>query len=235
MGDRYTLAHKLLDQYPSKAVELLMDHLRDDGIRAATERYIGQTEPTPARHDAALEQRPGSSSAHIRRPSSSLPQRMTRQNMPDGRHTLHTPSNSAGSVKSHASSLAAAAGMERIYLMSDDESDDQPVTSIRAPGRYNLIGDQVVYDRGFGASQVGVEESVSVQHQSGKQRLVTAKRAVNITWRRRNELRSRLNTFYVVPADMLDSDVLLASDEYVEHESPSGQSTTVRRVCAQQG
>ncbi|CAG5142324.1 uncharacterized protein ALTATR162_LOCUS1129 [Alternaria atra] len=144
--------------------------------------------------------------------------------MPDGRHALHTPSNSAGSVKSHASSLAAAAGMERIYLMSDDESEDQPVTSIRGPGKYNLIGDQVVFDRGFGASQVGVEELIPVQHQSGKQRLVTVKRAVNITWRRRNELRSRLNTFYVVPADMLDSDVLLASDEY---SAPNKADTSV--------
>jgi hypothetical protein len=236
MRDRATLARKLIDEYDSKALELLMDYLKDEKIRAETERYIGQNDPSPARLDTAFEQPPTASQTHVRRSSSSLHQRMPRQNMPDGRHGLHTPSNSAGSVKSHASGGLAAAGMEKIYFLSSDEQGKDPTVIARpAPGRYNLIGDKVVYGRSLADGQFGVNESVLVHLASGEQRWVGVKAAVDLTWRRPHEFKTSQDTFYIVPAKLLDSDVVLASDEYLERELPSGQSTTIRRVWARSG
>lgn len=222
MGDRVTLAQKLLDNYRSKALELLVDYLQNKEIRTATEQYIGQHNPSPARLDAAFEQQPRSSRTRSHHPDSSLPQRTTRQNIPDARHGLHTPPTSAGSVKSNASSLAAA-GLERIYLIScDDDGADQPVISRSAPVKHNLIGDKVVYGRSLGASTDTVDEWVSVLLPSGVQRWEKVTTAVNLTWRRRKEFTTNVDTFYIVPVRWLDSDVILGSDGSLECQFPSG-------------
>lgn len=235
MGDRVTLAQKLLGNYPSKALELLVDYLQDKEIRTATEQYIGQHNPSPVRLDPAFEQQPRSSRTRLYHPDSSIPQRTTRQNIPDARHGLHTPPTSAGSVKSHASSLAAA-GLERIYLISyDDDGADQPVISRSAPVKHNLIGDKVVYGRSLGASTDHVDELVSVPLPSGGQRREKVTTAVNLTWRRRKEFTTNVDTFYIVSARLLDSDVILGSDGSLERQFPSGQSTTIRQICAQVG
>lgn len=233
MGDRVTLAQKLLDNYHYKALELLMDYLQDKEIRTATEQYIGQHDPSPGRLDAASEQQPGSSRARSHHPDSSLIQRTTRQNFPDARHGLHTPSTSAGSVKSHTSSLTAA-NMEKIYFVScDDDGADQPVISRSAPVKHNLIGDRVVFSRSLGASIVPVDESVSVPRPSGGQRWEKVTTAVNLTWRRRKKFTTNVDTFYIVSARLLDSDVILGSDESLECQSPLGQSTRIRQICVQ--
>lgn len=233
MGDCVTLAKKLLDHYPSKAVELLVVYLQDQEIRTATERYIGQHDPSPVRLDAAFEQQPRSSRTRSHHPDSSLLQRTTRQNIPDARHSLHTPPTSAGSVKSHTSSIAGA-GLERIYLLScDDDGADQLVISRSTPVKHNLIGDRVVYGRSLGASIDSVDESVIVPLLSGGQRREKVTAAVNLTWRRRKEFTTNVDTFYIVSARLLDSDVILGSDESLERQFPSGQYSTIRQICAQ--
>jgi hypothetical protein len=224
MSDRHTLAQKLLNGYQSKAVELLMDYLRDDDIKAATERYIGQHDPSPAH--------PGASPTHSHRHSSSLPQRSIRQSVPGVPHGLQTPSNSAGSVKSHGSSLTAL-GVEKIWLLShEDAGKDYLVISRSAPGRDNLIRERALYNRGFGTDQIEVNESVTVP---GRQRAVSVRAAVNLTWRRPEEAMTSMDTFYIVPEGLLDSDVVLGSDESIEGQYPSGQSATIHRVPEQLG
>jgi hypothetical protein len=231
MGDRVTLAGKLLDGYRSKALELLIDYLQNKDVRTATEQYIGQHDPTPARPEAAIEQHVRASRAHPHHIDPSLPQRPTRQNIPDARLDLHTPSNSAGSVKSHASSLAAAAGLERIYLIScDHDGADQPVMARSAPVKHNLIGDKVVYGRGFGSSVDPADEQVSVHLPSGGQKWERVTRSVTLTWRRRNEFKTNVDTFFIVPAILLDSDAVLNLDESLERQLPSGKSTLICRI-----
>lgn len=219
MGDRVTLARKLLDGYHSKALELLVDYLQDKRIRTATEQYIGQHDPSPMALDAAFEQQPTSS---LTRSHSSLLQKGTRQNIPDTRHGLQTPSISAGSVKSQASSLAAA-DLERIYLISCcDDSTDQPVISRSAPVKHNLIRDKVVYGRNLGARPDPVDEVVYVPLPSSGQRWEKVTTAVNLTWRRRGELTTNVDTFYIVSGRLLDIDVILGSDGTLERRFPSG-------------
>jgi hypothetical protein len=230
MGDRVTLAEKLLDGYRSKALELLVDYLRNEDVRAATEQYIGQHNPTPARPEATIEQHVRASTTHPRHVNPSLPRRSTRQNIPDARLDLHTPSNSAGSVKSHASSLAAA-GLERIYLIScDHDGAEQPVIARSALVKHNLIGDKVVYGRGFGSSTDLADEPVSVHLPSGGQRWERVTRSVTLTWRRRNEFKTNIDTFFIVPARLLDSDAVLNLDESLEPQLPSGKSTVIYRI-----
>jgi hypothetical protein len=130
----------------------------------------------------------------------------------------------------------AAAGMEKIYFLSgDDEGKDHPVISRRAPGKYNLIRDKVVYGRGLGAGKFGVHESVSVPDASGGHTWVKVEFAVNLTWRRSNEFSSNVDTFHIVPAQLLNSDAVLGSDGAMEDQLPSGQFLTIRRSCAQPG
>lgn len=43
MGDRVTLAQKLVDSYRTKAIELLVDYLQNKDIRTDAEQYIGNT------------------------------------------------------------------------------------------------------------------------------------------------------------------------------------------------
>lgn len=233
MGDRLTLARKLLDNYHSKALELLMDYLQDKEIRAATEQYIGQHDPSPVRLDMPLAQQSEPSGTRSHHLDSSLLHKSTRKSIPDARYGLPTPSNSAGSVKSHSSSLAAA-GLERIYLIScDDDGADRPVLAKSAPGRHNLIRDKVAYGRGLGASPDPVDEMVLVHLPSGGQRYERVKAAVNLTWRRRNEFTTNVDVFYVVSATLFDSDVILGSEVSLESRVSLGESTTIGQNCAQ--
>jgi hypothetical protein len=231
MGDLVTLAKKLLDHYPTKAQELLITYLQDKDIRTATEQYIGANQPS-ARIDAPFEQQHRHSRTSPYHPDSSAFQRTTRQNMPDDRHLLQTPPTSAGSVKSHASSLAAA-GLEKIYLISsNDDDEDQPVLSRSIPVEHNLIRDKVVHDRGLSDSRVSVDKLVSVPLPSGGQRRVKVTTAVKLAWRRRHECASNVDIFYIVSAQFLRNDVILGSDETIEHQYPSGQST-ICQICSQ--
>jgi hypothetical protein len=231
MGDLVTLAKKLLDHYPTKAQELLITYLQDKDIRTATEQHIGANQPS-ARIDAPFEQQHRHSRTSSYHPESSPFQRTTRQNIHDDRHVLHTPPTSAGSVKSHTSSVAAA-GLERIYLIScNDDCAEKPVISRSLPVKHNLIRDKVAYGRNLGASPVPVDELVSVPLSSGGQRREKVTTAVNMTWRRRNEFTTNEDTFYIVSAKLLDSDVILGSDESIEHQYPSGQST-ICQICSQ--
>jgi hypothetical protein len=226
MGDRLTLAEKLLNSYPSKAVELLMDYLQDKAIRTETEQYIGQHDPSPAKLDAAFEQQSRSIRHRSHYSDASPPQRTTRQNIPNARYGQPTPSNSAGSVKSHTSSMAAA-GLERIYLLScDTDGAEKPVYAKITQGKHNLIGDKVAFGRGLGTDTDPVDEVVAVPIPPGSWEKAT--RAVNLTWRRRNEFTTNEDTFYIVSARSLDCDVILASDESLEYQGPSGQSTAIR-------
>lgn len=224
MGDLVILAQKLLDNYRSKALELLIIYLQDKEVRTATEQYIGQNDPAPVRLDATFEQQTRSPQTRTQHPDSSLLQRPSQQSIPDAKHGLHTPSTSAGSVKSHASSLAAA-GLERIYLIScDDDSKDQPVISKTVPMKHNLIRDKVVYRHGFMPSTQRVDEMISVPLPSGGQRWENVTTAVDLTWRRRNQFTTDVDTFYMVPARLLDCDVILGSDESMERQITSGWS-----------
>jgi len=234
MADRVTLAERLLNNYRSKALELLVDYLQNNEIRTATEQYMGQHNPSPVGLGAAFEQQPKSLRTHSYHADSSLSQGMTRQSISDARHGLHTPSTSTESVKSHASSLVAA-GLERIYLISSDDSADQPVISRTAPVKHNLIGDRAVYRRGLSASIDPVDELVFVPLPSGGQREDRVKKAVNLTWRRRKEFTTNVSTFYIVSARLLDSDVILGSDGSLEHQFPLGQSAIICQICAQVG
>ncbi|CAI9632631.1 hypothetical protein GT037_006312 [Alternaria burnsii] len=153
--------------------------------------------------------------------SFSLPNRMAQQNASRVRHNLNTPSASVGSVTSHFSSMVAA-GMEKIYILSgDDEGTDVPVLSRRASGKRSLIKAQVAYGRGLGAGRFGVDELVLVHHPSGCQTWENVRFAVNLTWRRRNEHSTNLDTFYIVSARSLDCDVVLGFDGATESQSPS--------------
>ncbi|OAK96944.1 hypothetical protein IQ06DRAFT_48559 [Phaeosphaeriaceae sp. SRC1lsM3a] len=202
MSDRVTLAQRLLDGYCSKALELLVDYLQDKEVRAETERYIGQNDPSPSRLDSTTEQ-----------------PRTIRQSIPNASHGLHTPSTSAGSTKSHASSLATA-GVEKIYLLASDTDDqDWPVTSRSVTIKHNLIGDRVVHSRGLDANVDLVDELVHLPH--GGQRLVRTTKCVRLTWRRRNEFTTNVDTFYIVSAKLLESDVIMSSDGWLEHQLPS--------------
>lgn len=234
MGNRYDLVQQLLRDHPSKAAELLMVYLQDEGICAATERYIGQHPPQRVPGTAFGQQYEGlTPRAHHR--NSSIQQSSARHDIQSARHSMQTPPTSAGSVKSHASGLAAA-GMEKIsFLSCDDDGVDQAVIARRVPGKYNLIGDAVAYGRGLSDGQFEVDASIPVHTSSGAPTWVTAKTAVNLTWRRRNEFKTNMDTFYVVSARSLDSDVVLGSDESMERQFPSGQSQTFRSVSAQPG
>ncbi|KAF1960876.1 hypothetical protein CC80DRAFT_590195 [Byssothecium circinans] len=131
------------------------------------------------------------------------------------------PPTSTDSVKSHASNLAAA-GLERIYLIScDDDGADQPVISRSAPVKHNLIGDKVLYGRSLGASTDPVDELVSVPLPSGGQRWEKVTTVENLTWRRRKEFTTNVDTFYIVSTRLLDSDVILGSDGSLELQFPS--------------
>lgn len=226
MGDRLTLAEKLLNSYPSKAVELLMDYLQDKAIRTETEQYIGQHDPSPAKLDAAFEPQSRSTRNRSHYSDASAPQRTTRQNIPNAKYGQPTPSNSAGSVKSHTSSMAAA-GLEKIFLLScDTDGAEKPVYAKTTQGKHNLIRDKVVFGRGLGTDTDLVDEAVAVPIPPGGWEKAT--RAVNLTWRRRNEFTTNEDTFYIVSARSLDCDVILASDESLEYQVPSGQSTAIR-------
>ncbi|KAI4911384.1 uncharacterized protein J4E92_010197 [Alternaria infectoria] len=220
MGNTYDLVQQLLRDHPSKAAELLMIYLQDEEKCAAAERYIGQHQPQrlpeapSGQQYEALPPR-----AHHR--NSSLQQASARHNIQNARHIMQTPPTSAGSVKSATSGLAAA-GMEKIsFLSCDDDGADQPVIARRAPGRYNLIGDGVAYGRGLSAGQFEVDESILVHTSAGAAKWVAVKAAVNLTWRRRNEFKTNMDTFYVVSARLLDSDVVLGSEESMERQFPS--------------
>jgi hypothetical protein len=223
MGDRVTLAQKLVDSYRKKAIELLVDYLQNKEIRTDAEQYIGQHDPSPARLDTAFEQHHGPLSTRSHHRNVSQPSGAARQNISNARHSLDTPSNSAGSVKSHASSKAAA-GIEKIlFLSGDDEGTDVPVFSRRAIGKYNLIKDQVAYGRGLGAGKFVVDESVvPVHHSSGRQTWENVRFAVNLTWHRPNDWSTNVDTFYIVPARSLDCDVIWGSDGAMEPQFPSG-------------
>ena len=235
MGNTYDLVQQLLKDHPSKAAELLMIYLQDEEICAATERYIGQ-HPLPQRvPDAQVRQQYEALAQRAHHRNSSLQQASARHNVQSARHVMQTPPTSAGSVKSATSGLAAA-GMEKIsFLSCDDDGTDQPVIARRAPGRYNLIGDGVAYGRGLSTGQFEVDESILVHTSSGAAKWVVVKAAVNLTWRRRNEFKTNMDTFYVVSARLLDSDVVLGSEESMERQFPSGQSHTFRSVSAQPG
>jgi len=232
MGDRHTLAEKLLNGYRAKAMELLMDYLKDEKIRAETERYIGQHHPSPTRIDTTLEQQTAASPAHSRRLSSSLSQSTTRRKTPNTQHGLHTPSISAGSVISQGSSLSAP-GVEKIWLLAhNDEGKDQQVISRQGTSEEYLIRKKALWNRGFVTGQVAVNESVSVP---GRQKPVSVSNAVDLTWRRPNALMTSKDTFYVVPDGLIDCDVVLGCDESFEDQHPSGQSATMHRMYAQAG
>lgn len=228
MSDRVTLAQRLLDGYCSKALELLVDYLQDKEVRAETERYIGQNDPSPSRLDSTTEQPVGSSRIRSHDIDTSSPQRTIRQSIPNASHGLHTPSTSAGSTKSHASSLATA-GVEKIYLLASDTDDqDWPVTSRSVTIKHNLIGDRVVHSRGLDANVDSVDELVHLP--PGGQRLVRTTRCVRLTWRRRNEFTTNVDTFYIVSAKLLESDVIMSSDGWLEHQLPSGQYSQTSQV-----
>jgi hypothetical protein len=235
MGDRLTLAQRLLKDHPHKAVELLMDYLKDGGIQAETERYIGQN-PPQRNLEMAFEYQHGALSPRSHHRNSSAQQGSARHNIQIMRNSDQTPPTSASSNKSYASGLAAA-GMEKItFLSCDDDSADQPVIARRTPGKYNLIGDAVAYSgRGLSAGQFEVDESILVHTSSGAARPVSVKAAVNLTWRSRNTFKTNMGTFYIVSASLLDSDVVLGSDESVERQFPSGQSDMFRRLSGQPG
>ena len=222
MGDRVTLAQKLVDSYRTKAIELLVDYLQNKDIRTDAEQYIGQHDPSPARLDTAFEQHHGPLPTRSHHRNVSQPSGAARQNISNARHSLNTPPTSAGSVKSHASSMAAA-GVEKIlFLSGDDEGTDVPVLSRRAPGKYNLIKDQVAHGRGLVAGRFGVDELVPVHHPSVGHTWENVRFAVNLTWRRRNEYSTNVDTFHIVPARSLDCDVVLGSDASMERQLPSG-------------
>jgi len=211
-----------------------MDYLKDERIKAETEQYIGQK--TPQRNletesDHLHEILPAPS--HRRNPCAQ--QGSARNHMQRMRNGIQTPSASAGSNKSFASGLAAA-GMEKITVLScDDDSTDQVVIAMYGSERYNLIGDDVAYGgRGLSANQYSLDESILVPTASGPARVT---RAVDLTWRNpgRNKGKTRNGTFYIVSGSLLESDVVLASDESVERQFPSGQSRTFRSVSAQPG
>jgi len=211
-----------------------MIYLQDEVICAATERYIGQHPPQRI-SNAPSGQQYESPTLRGHHRNSSLQQASVRHDAQSARHSMQTPPTSAGSVKSHTSGLAAS-GMEKIsFLSCDDDGADQPVIARRAPGRYNLIGDGVAYGRGLSTGQFEVDESILVHTSSGAAKWVAVKAAVNLTWRRRNEFKTNMDTFYVVSARLLDSDVVLGSEESMERQFPSGQSHTFRSVSAQPG
>ncbi|KAI4606899.1 hypothetical protein J4E80_009978 [Alternaria sp. BMP 0032] len=233
MGDRLTLAQRLLRDHPAKAIELLMDYLKDGKIKADTEQYIGQNTAQPML-ETELNHHRGSMPPPAHHHHSSI-QGSVRPNIQDTRHSIQTPPTSAGSVKSHTSGLAAA-GMEKIsFLSCDDDSADQAVIAKRAPGKYNLISEAVAYGRGLSAGQFEVDESIPVHTSSGGPRWVNVKHAVNLTWRRPSEYKTNMDTFHVVSGKYLDSDVVLGSDESMERQFPSGQSHSFRSVSAQPG
>ncbi|KAI4641876.1 uncharacterized protein J4E79_011647 [Alternaria viburni] len=222
MGDRLTLAHRLLRDHPTKAVELLMDYLKDANIKAETEQFIGQNPPQrnlETESDHLHEILPAPS--HHR--NSSAQQASGRHHMQRMRNSIQTPSASAGSNKSFASGLAAA-GMEKITILTcDDDSADQVVIAMYGSGKHNLIGDDVAYGgRGLSANQYRLDESMLVPTPSGSARVTTA---VDLTWRNpgRNKGKTKMGTFYVVPENLLESDVVLASDESMERQFPSGR------------
>ncbi|CAN9091352.1 unnamed protein product [Alternaria alternata] len=214
MTDLVSLAQELIDHYPKKAVELLVFYLQDDVVRAATERFIGRQGASSGRADTALEQHQKSLPTrwHHRKPS--MLYEANRQN-------VQTPPHSAGSVKSNTSGMAAQ-GAEKIYFLSgDDEGPGQPAISRSAPGKYNLITEKVAYRHGLGDGQFRVDESVPVHNASGGPIWVKATFAVNLVWRRCTELTTEMDTFHIVPGQLLKSDVILGTDGSPEHQSPA--------------
>jgi len=216
------------------ATQLLMDYLKDERIKAETEQYIGQNPPQrnlDTESDHLHEILPAPS--HHRNPSAQ--QGSARHHIQRMKNNIQTPSASAGSNKSYASGLAAA-GMEKITILScDDDGADQVVIAMYGLGKHNLIGDDVAFGgRGLSAHHYRLDESMLVPTPSGPARPTTA---VDLTWRNpgRNKGKTRNGTFYIVPGGLLESDVVLASDESVERQFPSGQSHTFRSMSAQPG
>ena len=219
MADRYALAQKLIDGYRVKAIELLMDYLRDEDIRAATEQYIGLHPPQPI-----PEQQNKANPPRAYYSNSSLQHASAWHDHQGARNSILTPPTSLDSLSYPSGPVVT--DMEKISFLScdDDDIEDQPVIAKRAPGGYNLIGDGVVYSRGLGAGRFEVDKSIPVYASSGAAKWVTVTFAVKLTWRRRSEFQTNLDTFYVVSAKLLDSDVVLGSDESVDGQSLSGQS-----------
>ncbi|CAN9091511.1 unnamed protein product [Alternaria alternata] len=217
MTDLVSLAQELIDHYPKKAVELLVFYLQDDVVRAATERFIGRQGASSGRADTALEQHQKSLPTrwHHRKPS--MLYEANRQN-------VQTPPHSAGSVKSNTSGMAAQ-GAEKIYFLSgDDEGPGQPAISRSAPGKYNLITEKVAYRHGLGDGQFRVDESVPVHNASGGPIWVKATFAVNLVWRRCTELTTEMDTFHIVPGQLLKSDSYLPPSHDVQRTYDRAQA-----------
>ena len=227
MVTRLSLAEELVKEHPKKTIELLMDYLQDKEIRATTERYIWEN-PARRNPDTALERRHEGSPPHTHRRNPSVSQGTPRYDVQSARYGVQTPPTSAGSVKSHASGLTAA-GMEKItFLSSDDNIPDQTVIARNAPGRYNLIDKEVADSRGLSVDPEDVDESILVHLPSGAKRRVSVQTAVYLTWHRRGAYRTSKNAFYIVPEGLLNSDVVLGSDESMERQHTTGQSYTLR-------
>ncbi|KAI4605743.1 hypothetical protein J4E83_010406 [Alternaria metachromatica] len=221
MVTRLSLAEELVKDHPKKTIELLMDYLQDKEIRATTERYIWEN---PARRspETALEHRHEASPPRAHRRNPSAPQGPPRYDVQSARYSVQTPPTSAGSVKSHGSGLTAA-GMEKItFLSCDDEIPDQTVIARNAPGRYNLIDKEVADSRGLNVDPVDVDESILVHLPSGAKRRVSVQTVVYLTWHRRGAYRTSKNAFYIVPEGLLNSDVVLGSDESMERQHTTG-------------
>lgn len=221
MGDRLTLAKRLINDYEPKAVELLMDHLRDSDIRKATEQYMGQQNPSSREPDVTLDQSSRSSRSNSF-PMGSSSQRPNRQNLRNTTHGLVTPSNSGASVRSHSSGLAAA-GIQVIHIIPNEGGKEVPVMSRTASVTHNLIGDNLAYGRVMGSTIEGVDEIVSVPVKPGCHRDYNAKTAMHLTWRLSLEFKTRANTFFIVPANLLDSDVILGNDSSQDNLYHFGQ------------
>lgn len=204
MGDRVLLVEKLLKGYPTKAKELLIDYLKDVSVQRAVEQYMGTTAPAlPAMTFSEQPEPLQTNSYHHAAP----PRLRTQNRVPDPKREPFTPSDSAGSVKSYTSS-ATSAGLEKINLMPST-GPDLPVIARVAPVRHHLIRDKVVHNRGIEINPDPVSELVSLP---GEERMITATKAVDMTWCRRNSFNSEPGTFYVVPSACINSDVVLGSN-----------------------
>ncbi|KAF2657479.1 hypothetical protein K491DRAFT_714501 [Lophiostoma macrostomum CBS 122681] len=89
-----------------------------------------------------------------------------------------------------------------------------------APVKHNLIGDNVAYARGLGVARESVDEIVHVPLPSGGQKGENAKFAVTLTWRRSKETKTNMCAFYVVSSELLETDVILGSEDCLDRQIP---------------
>lgn len=205
---------KLVQQYPEKAVEILVRCCQDSDIQNEIVMYLLDPDLPP--NNIAVDV-PGT----FNNPSARGPLHQISSNDRFGSPpTQRKPSDrsSGASISSHSRSLSSKDGRETIMILADGEqgSDEHPAQMRTAQVAFSVIGEHM-----FSEGRIGDFNTRTIPEQSihlprrgfpGAFVNVTVTACVRLTWQRPRS-RTHSTWFYLVPEEMLDIDVLLGYDD----------------------